>query len=451
MKEKTTAENELKKMIITIDGPAGSGKSTTAKILADRLHLNYLDTGAMYRAVTLAVLREGIDINDEVRVAELLERITLEFRKVNGRSHIFLNGRDVEFEIRGKEVSELVSPVSKISSVRRKLVRLQRTVAADGGIVAEGRDTGTVVFPFAQLKVFLRADIETRGRRRLDQLKRMGIEADLNEIIENIRKRDEIDSSREMSPLVKPFGSIDIDTSKLTIEEQVKKIEEAARIEAEHIAALRVVKGAKDPFSAMRLYYRISHFFVRWFFKIVFGLKISGSENMKYKENFLFASNHISYGDPPVVGSALNREVSFLAKKELFVNPVFGWLITKYHAIPVDRDEADMKALKLILSKLKSGESVLMFPEGTRSRNGHLGELKGGVGFIAYNAKVTIVPVFIGNSNRLFRCFLRRARLEVKIGPPIRINKQYIPRNKKEAYTICSNMLKNEWRMLRDG
>jgi len=200
----------------------------------------------------------------------------------------------------------------------------------------------------------------------------------------------------------------------------------------------------------MSFYYRVSHWLVRTFFKVFFGLKIYGEENLKFRENFIFASNHLSYADPPIVGSTLNREVTFLAKKELFENPIFAWLIRKYHAIPVDREEVDKTTMKLILQKLKSGESILMFPEGTRSRDGKLGQFKGGLGFIALNTRRTIIPIYISGSNKLKECFLRKEKLIVRMGPPIRIPLEYVTNNKKQDYILISKMVENELRMLKD-
>ena len=443
-------ESVLRRMIITIDGPAGSGKSTTAATLAKRLGLTYLDTGAMYRAATLAVLRSGIDAKDEEAVCEVVRNSEISFEKKGSTVRIHLNGEDVEKEIRGKEVSELVSPVSKYAGVRKVLVRIQRQIGANGGIVAEGRDTGSVVFPYADVKVFLIADVKTRALRRLKQLESMGVKADIDEIIDNIKKRDEIDSSREHSPLVRPPGAFDVDTSSITIDQQVSLIEEIVMRRASKLEELSVKRGDKDPFASMSFYYRVSHWLVRTFFKVVFGLKIYGEENLKFRENFIFASNHLSYADPPIVGSTLNREVTFLAKKELFENPIFAWLIRKYHAIPVDREEVDKTTMKLILQKLKSGESILMFPEGTRSRDGKLGQFKGGLGFIALNTRRTIIPIYISGSNRLKECFLRKEKLIVRIGPPMRIPPEYVTSNKKQDYLLISKMVENELRMLKD-
>ena len=449
--EKEQAISEvLSEMIVTIDGPAGSGKSTTASLLAARLGLKYLDTGAMYRGVTYALLRVGLDPESETAAARIATGIALELKEEEGRSALYLDSVNVEREIRSSEVSRFVSPVSRHCAVRREMVKIQRSIARDGGIVAEGRDTGSVVFPFAHIKVFLVADTEARARRRKDQLESMGVNEPIDEILENINRRDTIDSSREHSPLIRPPGSILVDTSDLTIDQQVETIEKAVLDSARRLASLRVWPGERDEFEHFMFHYRATQFVVRVFWKIFFGLRVYGQNNIRYREHFIFASNHISYSDPPIVGCNLNREASFMAKKELFRNRFFGWLIRSLKSIPIDRNEIDRRTLKLIISKLKSGESVLMFPEGTRSKTGELGTFKGGIGFMSLHTGTTIVPVFITGSNELRDCFLRRKRLELHFGPPIRLPAGYKPEDKKLDYRLLNQMVFETLRMMKD-
>jgi cytidylate kinase len=439
----------LKRFIVTIDGPAGSGKSTTASILAGRLGLSYLDTGAMYRAVAYAARARGIDAEDAGAVSKLASELHLEFRTIGGKTHLFLDGTDVEGEIRTPEVSRLVSPVSRHEGVRRAMVRIQRRAGARGGVVAEGRDTGSVVFPHAEVKVFLVADIEARARRRLDQLKRQGVEEDIGAIRRNILDRDAMDSGRALSPLVKPAGAFTVDTSGLTIESQVALIETEVFRQAERVSAITVARGESNAFARAAAFFGISQRIVRAVFRVLFGLRISGREHLRYRENYIFASNHLSNGDPLVVGCAFDREVWFLAKKELFRNRLFSWLIETYHAIPVDREEMERRTMKRLFDLLDDGHSILMFPEGTRSRTGRLGELKAGLGFIAAKSGTSILPVYVTGTNRLFDCFLRRARLSVRIGAPIRIEKNR-PEHSKEEYRVLAAMAQNGIRMLMD-
>lgn len=208
-------------MIIAIDGPAASGKSTTAMGVARRLGFIYLDTGAMYRAVTLAVLRAGLAPEETEDLEELLQSIELNFVPVDRGTRIFLGDQDVSESIRSLEVTANVSAVSGLPLVRRRMVGIQREIGGENDSVIEGRDIGTVVFPDADFKFFLTADYRTRAERRMKDLAELGIEQSVDEIIEELKRRDEKDSSRSHSPLKRAKGAIDVDTTALTIDEQI--------------------------------------------------------------------------------------------------------------------------------------------------------------------------------------------------------------------------------------
>ena len=212
-------------MIIAIDGPAGSGKSTTAKKVAAELNLMHLDTGAMYRAVALYILNQEIAesrIRNPNQITQILDEIEIKFS--NETNNIFLNGKDVSVEIRENRVSEFVSEVSAISLVRERMVLLQREIATGSNVVLEGRDIGTRVFPNADVKVYLNADVNERGQRRFKELVKRGEKITLEAVIQDIELRDLKDSSREHSPLEKAKDAIEIDTTKLSIDAQVNEI-----------------------------------------------------------------------------------------------------------------------------------------------------------------------------------------------------------------------------------
>ena len=211
-------------MIIAIDGPAASGKSTTAQGAATRLGITYLDTGAMYRAITLGLMDNGISLRDLSSIEEFLNTVKIEFGDSSSGSKIYLNGRDITDKIRSTAVTEKVSAVSAIGVIRESMVQIQRKIGGNTDCVLEGRDIGTVVFPDADFKFFLVADVEVRARRRLKDLDELGEEQTINEMIADIRHRDELDSTRDHSPLVKAEGAIEIDTGKLTIDGQIEKI-----------------------------------------------------------------------------------------------------------------------------------------------------------------------------------------------------------------------------------
>lgn len=213
----------MKRIIIAIDGHSACGKSTLAKGLAKSLHYAYLDSGAMYRAVTLYFIENQVNYDEPAAVEEALKHIELHFERIDGRNHTFLNGRDVELDIREMRVSDQVSPVSAISAVRRAMVQQQKAIGQRRGIVADGRDIGTVVFPDAELKIFLIADLDVRTSRRHLELAAKGIDAEWEDVRKNLLERDRIDSSRADSPLHQADDAIVIDNTLLSEEQQLEK------------------------------------------------------------------------------------------------------------------------------------------------------------------------------------------------------------------------------------
>jgi cytidylate kinase len=210
--------------VVAIDGPAASGKSTTARLVADRLEFVYLDTGAMYRAVTWNALETGVDLTDEAALGELAESMHLGFRKEGGGVRVFVGNEDVTERLREPRISRAVSTVSQVPAVRRAMVRIQREIAAGGGCVVEGRDIGTVVFPGAPVKIFLAASLEERARRRRIELEARGVAQSQADLEAEIRKRDSMDSEREDSPLRQAQDAILLDTTGMTVDEQVEEV-----------------------------------------------------------------------------------------------------------------------------------------------------------------------------------------------------------------------------------
>ena len=208
-------------MIVAIDGPAATGKSTSAKEVSRELGFTHLDTGAMYRCVTLSVLRNQIILDNENALSQLLNELDIRLEKLDDELVVYLNGEDVSDEIRKAEVTSYVSTVSALSQVRNALVRIQRNIAKNQDCVVEGRDIGTIVFPDAEFKFFLVADDFVRARRRQLDLIAIGEEKSIAVLVEEIRQRDFLDSERSNSPLRKADDAIEIDTSKMTFNEQV--------------------------------------------------------------------------------------------------------------------------------------------------------------------------------------------------------------------------------------
>lgn len=225
-------------MIITIDGPAGSGKSSTARAVADALGYVYLDTGAMYRAAALAFLRHDAEDTSEV-AQSLMPGVEIGLTFEDDGMHVHLNGDDVTDSIRTKEVGDMASRISRFRIVREVLVREQRRIAQErehleGGVVLDGRDTGTVVFPDADLKFFMVADVEERARRRQQEYAEQGTHVDLDTVVAELKQRDQQDRTRDISPLRQADDAIEIDTTECTFQDQVDRIVKRARAQEEY-------------------------------------------------------------------------------------------------------------------------------------------------------------------------------------------------------------------------
>lgn len=218
-----------RRLIIAIDGPAGSGKSTTARLLAKRLGYTYLDTGAFYRALTLKVLESGVSPEDAAGVLRLAETIKIELLPNQDRNRVFLDGREVTQSIRSPEVTNAISPIAENSKIRAIMVEQQRAIGRQGGVVMEGRDIGTVVFPDADLKIFMQASLDERTRRRQEELAAEGTIRDYAVLRQEIEQRDLKDANRKVAPLRRAADAIALDNTQMTIEQQVDFILQALR------------------------------------------------------------------------------------------------------------------------------------------------------------------------------------------------------------------------------
>lgn len=209
---------------VAVDGPAGAGKSTIAKAVAKELNLIYVDTGAMYRAIALYMLREGVDLTDRNQITEMCPKAHVTIRYENGVQVVFLNGENVNAFLRTEEVGEAASVISPIPQVRKNMVDLQKSLAAESDCIMDGRDIGTCVLPDAQLKIYLTASSQVRAKRRYDELMARGEISDLEKIKEDIEERDYRDMHRETSPLVQAEDAVVVDTSDMTVEEVIERI-----------------------------------------------------------------------------------------------------------------------------------------------------------------------------------------------------------------------------------
>lgn len=225
----------MERIIIAIDGPAASGKSTTAKLLAKKLDYIYLDTGAMYRACALQAMRQDIALEDRAAISAMMDTLEIKIEQGLEGNLIYLSGEDISAAIRTPEVSNMASAISAIPEVRIKMVELQRRLGEAGGVILDGRDIGTVVFPNAQCKFFLVADIKARAMRRFLELQAKGMEVSLEQITMDLEARDKADSSRAMAPLKPAPDAIIVDTGKLSIKGQVNKLWKIIRAKLEEL------------------------------------------------------------------------------------------------------------------------------------------------------------------------------------------------------------------------
>lgn len=383
---------------IALDGPAGAGKSSIAKAVAKKLQFVYVDTGALYRAIALYAKRKNKDTKLEFEIKPLLSEIDVKLKFVENTQHVFLNDEDVSDEIRTQTISMAASDVSAIPCVRDFLFDLQRNIAKAENIIMDGRDIGTVVLPKADLKIFLTASPEERSKRRLIELNEKGIETTFEKVLEEIIQRDFNDSNREIAPLKQADGAILLDTSNLNLEQSIENL---YKIINDNININSQVPISKETITRKRLnplhimFHGLIRAIVGTIYKIVYDIKFEGRENIPKSGSNIFASNHRSYADPVLLAMPTRVPFAYMAKEELFQNKLFSLLIRSFGAFPVSRGKGDSTAIDEAINKLNLGYNLVIFPEGTRSKDGVVGKGKTGVALIAAKAQATVIPVGI--------------------------------------------------------
>lgn len=376
-------------MIIAIDGPSGTGKSTVAKGVAKRLGFTFFDTGAMYRSVAWQILQEGVNPADQNAVAEMLPRFAFHIKtSKEGERSYFVGTHDVSKEIRSQHISAVASQVATYPEVRQTLVHIQRKFGQETDAVFEGRDMGTVVFPNADLKIFLTAKPAVRAERRYKELRGkfpdLAADLSLDQIQMEIEARDVNDSTRKISPLKQAPDAVLIDTSDLSVEQVIQKI-------------VKLKPKAKKQYAPMKWPYFFVYWTARIFFKTCFRLKIYGLEHFRPGSGIL-AANHASLYDPPVLSISCPEEVHFLAKDSLFSIPLLGPLIRCLNSHPVARDTSDVQTFRLLIRLLGEGKKVIVFPEGTRSSDGMLKPLERGMAFLVQKTECRVFPVYLAGT-----------------------------------------------------
>lgn len=373
-------------MIIAIDGPSGTGKSTVAKGVAKRLGFAFFDTGAMYRSIAWKIQKEKIDPKDLERIKTLLPYFHFEMRtNRKGERRYFVDGEDITEAIRSQEISVISSQIAVYSPVRQALVKVQREFGHSRDAVFEGRDMGTVVFPEADLKIFLTARSEVRAQRRycelLNKFPDLAQSLSFEQILQEIETRDRTDMTRPVSPLKQAPDAILIDTSDLTAEEVIDKV-------------IRLKPRHKRAYPPMKCSYWIVYWIARIFFKTCFRLKIYGLKHFRHGPG-LIAANHTSLYDPPVLSISCPEEVHFLAKETLFHYPFLGWLIRILNTHSVAYNAGDIQTFRQIIQLLQGGKKLILFPEGSRSDDGKLQPLERGLAFLAQKTNCPIFPAYL--------------------------------------------------------
>lgn len=481
-------------MIVAIDGPAGSGKSTVARTIAQRRGFIYLDTGAMYRSVTLACLDNQVDIADAETVAHIASNSTISFASDNDQTqHVYLNGKDVTQAIREERVDSAVSLVSAIPAVRECMGDLQRKLGEQGSIVAEGRDIGTVVFPHAEVKVFLTANAEARAHRRAVQRdggnaaqadKTVSSEEE-KQILADIERRDKMDSTRSVAPLTAAADAVQIDSSNLTVDEVCAKIEalidakssqsssedktpqktETSQQTTKQPAKATPQKKVKTTSGPMpwwgntiadyhahqipefplgaRIFRWIAISVVAIFSKLMWRWTVEDRQKIveaTKERGVVLVMNHVSMLDPIVAYLtfvALGLRIRPIYKDEFNDQGPLGKILAWVGGISVRRGTADLKALRNAQHTLESGDSILVFPEGTRIKSDDEPvTIHGGFALMARMGKAKVLPMAIVGARDITprgHHIPRPKKVWTKVGDPISFEELGIKGRKEQA------------------
>ena len=393
---------------IAIDGPGGAGKSSVAKAVASELQIIYVDTGALYRTIGMFMLESGVDLKNADDVISNLDKFSLELKFTDGKQVILLNGNDVGDSIRTPEVSMAASYVSAIPEVRQFLLDMQRNIAKTNSVIMDGRDIGTVILPDAEVKIFLTASPEARAKRRYDELISKGADVTYEQVYNEMVERDSNDTNRTVAPCKPADDAIILDNSDFdpyeTAREVVRIIKEkqSAKESAQDISSTE----SKD-INCKSNFYMKAHKILAPFFRWIMRLNSSGLENIPEDGGIIFCANHIGALDVIAIAACTQRQISFVAKKELFSIPLLGQLISALGAIKIDRGGNDIGAIKASISSAKNGGAVAIFPQGHRypGINPATTPKRNGAALIAYRSGCDVIPVCIQMKNGKYGLF----------------------------------------------
>lgn len=392
---------------IAIDGPGGAGKSSLAKEVARKLQIVYVDTGALYRTIGVYMLSKGVDPKSEEDVKEHLPELKVELKFTDGKQIILLNGNPVGEEIRTPEASMAASAVSAHGSVREFLLMTQRSIAEENDVIMDGRDIGTVILPYAEVKIFLTASPEARARRRFDELTAKGIETTYEQVFNEMAERDKNDSTRAIAPCVPAEDAIILDNSNLDADQTAE-------------AVIKIIKNVKKKRAKKwNPFYAVCRVIINAVMRIFVRVRAVGKENIPKDGNIVLCANHIGIKDVFLIGISYNRQLFFLSKKEWFSIPVMRGIMKAWGAIPLDRGGKDVGALKNAVKVAKEGKTIAIFPQGHRmpGKNPAETSVKSGAALIAYHSHADVLPVCIKTKDVKYK-FMRK--IEVIYGKPIK-------------------------------
>ncbi|MBP3503345.1 MAG: (d)CMP kinase [Clostridia bacterium] len=427
--------------IVAIDGPAGSGKGSITKLVAEKLNLECIDTGAMYRCVTLEMINKNIQINELDKIKNLLNDIDIKLEDENQK--VLLNGEDVTQKIRSIEVTKKVSQVSAIKEVRIKLVDLQRKMAKDKNIIMEGRDITTVVFPKADVKIYLDADVEERARRRFKQNQEKNIESTYEEVLSDMKKRDKNDKNKEFGALKVAEDAILLDSTNLTIKQTTKEIIRIIkRKQKEEKIDKKVYEETKNtPFKKFKLFLTKKVVYYG-FYKIVYRIKKVNEKNIPDEGAYIICANHVNMLDALAVVCSCKRKVRFICKESMFKNKALGWALKLADTIPLNREKNDIESMKRSLKALKNGDILGVFPEGTRKGMEKNLKAKSGAAFFSLKTGTKVIPLGIQGSFKPF------TKVKLVFGEPLDFSEYYGKEKDKEALEKVTNIIMDNIVML---
>lgn len=434
-------------LIVSLDGPASSGKSSVGAAAAARLGYRFCDTGLLYRAVTWLALRREVWPEDSVGLVRLVDQVRLVADDDGRLRHVTVDGVDVTEAVHGPDVDALVSAVSRVPEVRAALLARQRRIAESGRIIMAGRDIGTVVLPDADLKLYLDASLHERALRRAQERELDPASHQAREVLHELRRRDTIDSTRPVAPLRIPEGALVLHTDGNTFEQTVELVvravqaTEATAGDAGQRRRPSVASGAAGPTrraapkptpiaSSNGPLRSIGSLIFRGIARAIVRIQIEGDlASIPRTGPLIVAANHASSADPVLIGAflpkTLGRPLNWLGKRELVEMPLIGWFMRQVPIHPVDRATADLEAFRVAMRILESGNILAVFPEGTRSEDGILQQAKDGAAVLALRSGAPVLPVAVGDSDLLWPKHTRLPRpgrtVTVRYGRPFRV------------------------------